>query len=118
MGARTYRTFKQLLRASKTRRHRKPRGTVASATQGTVASATQAKKKTRRVKRRPFFLGATGSLGGTAATGSLGAAQKKQKGGAPPLSGESTVVARSPEDDEETPFTLQSAASYTASLPT
>lgn len=94
MGARTYRTFKQVLRASKTRKAGKGK--------------PQAKKKTRRVKRHPFFAGA-----------GAGAAQKKQKGGNPvPFSGESTVVGRSLDDDEETPFTLQSAAAYTASLPT
>jgi len=110
MGARTYRTFKQILRASKTRRQRKakgtvaaaPPGTVAAAPPGTVAAAPQAKKMTRRVKRRPFFAGAP---------------QKKQKGGAPPLSGESTVVTPL-DDDEESPRVVRSAADYTASLPT
>lgn len=93
MGARTYRTFKQLLRASKTRKAGKGK--------------TQT-KKTRRVKRRPFFSGAGSGAG---------APQKKQKGGGITdlLSGESTVVA--PLDDEESPRVVRSAASYTASLP-
>ena len=107
MGARTYRTFKQLLRASKTRK----------LTRGKKA------KKTRRVKRRPFDNAGRSpavlrALSSEAARASLAEPAKKQKGGAPQFSGESTVVGRPLDADEETPFTLESAANYTASLPT